>query len=31
MLALGVAILGYAIYSAFSRSPGWRRRFGLEG
>jgi TctA family transporter len=31
MLALGVAILGYAIYSAFGRSSGWRRRFGLEG
>ena len=31
MLALGVVILAHAIYSAFSRSSGWRRRFGLEG
>jgi putative tricarboxylic transport membrane protein len=30
MLALGAAILGYALWSAFSRRAGWRARMGLE-
>jgi putative tricarboxylic transport membrane protein len=31
MLAIGALILGYAIWSAFSRRAGWRAKVGLEG